>query len=893
MGAMNPTPGNLSASTQADPTRSVADAGGGGGRAPSWWRWVRARATLVFGVLVFALALVALHHLLADFQYDEVMDHLRSLPWTAVFAALFLTILSYLTLAGYDLSALHYVGTRLPFRTVLYASFTGYAISNNLGFSMLSGGSVRYRVYSAAGLPVADVARVIVFCSVTFTVGLCAVGSAGFFLQPHMVARLLHLPVVVVQIIAGLLIALLFGTLVMSALLHRGIRVGRWTVEVPSPGLVLMQIVISSADILLTAGALFVLLPPHELGFSAFLGIYCAALLAGIISHVPGGIGIFESIILIGLAGRVPAAGVLGALVVYRTIYYLLPMVLATLMLAIGELAEHRRRAVHFFHLAARVADRMVPTATAGLVFAVGAVMLFSGATPAEQWRLELLHGPLPLSLIEASHILGSLCGLGLLLLARGLHRRLDAAWRLATAFLAAAVVLSLGKGLDFEEAIFAGLVLLALLPCRSAFYRRARLANLRFSHGWLIGVAGAVAAAVWVALFSFKHVDYSGALWWQFALSADASRSLRAMALVVVGVAGIWLYLALRPAPPRPRPASPADFDRIARLLATTGRTDASLAFLGDKSLLFSDSGRGFLMYGVQDRSWIALGDPVGSAGEQTELIWRFRELCDRNGANPAFYRVRPATLPLYLDVGLIPVRLGADAQVPLADFSLDDPGRDGLRAIDRQGVESGLAFEVIPAGQAAAEMASLAAVSDAWLRRRGLAEKGWSVGRFDPAYLAWFDIAVLRRQGRPVAFASFWKGAPGTGIGVDLLRHGDDAPDFAEDLLLIRLILWARDRGYKTLDLGMVPLSAAEGRELAPVWSRFGAFLLHESERGEDFAALRRAREKFSPVWEPRYLVCPDGLAPARILAEAAALTAGDKLAAATRRAARELPA
>lgn len=323
---------------------------------PAWRRALGARVGVLLGVVVCGLALVALSQLLAEFRFGEVVAHLEALPAAAVAGAVALSALSYLTLAGYDLSALHYVGARLPLRTVLYASFTGYAISNNLGFTLLSGGSVRYRVYSAAGLPGPAVARIVLFCSATFAVGVCVVGSAGLLLQPAAAAALLHLPALAVRAIALLLIAALAAALALPLLVRGGVRLGRWTVELPSPRLVVVQMLISSADILMTAGILYVLLPDHDVGFAAFIGIYSAALLAGFASHVPGGIGVFESIVLLGLSAWMPVSGVLGALVVYRVVYYLLPLGLATLLLAGAELAELRRRTAWALRLARQAA---------------------------------------------------------------------------------------------------------------------------------------------------------------------------------------------------------------------------------------------------------------------------------------------------------------------------------------------------------------------------------------------------------------------------------------------------------------------------------------------------------------------------------------------------------
>src|SRR5919108_2518717 len=155
-------------------------------------------------------------------------------------------------------------------------------------------------------------------------------------------------------------------------------------------------------------------------------------------------------------------------------------------------------------------------------------------------------------------------------------------------------------------------------------------LHSLRFTPGWIVAVSLVLLASMWLGLFSYKHVEYSGELWWRFAISGDAPRFLRA----TVGATAVALAFALArllcPTSPAPALPSIADTEKARAIAERSPLTYAHLALLGDKAFLFSDNGTAFIMYGVEGRSWVALGDPVGPAGEMPALLWRYRELCD-----------------------------------------------------------------------------------------------------------------------------------------------------------------------------------------------------------------------------------------------------------------------
>jgi len=848
---------------------------------PALLERLRDNAGLLAGTVMFALALFALYHLAYDFNYDDVAAHVRELSGSVLAASVLLTALSYLALTGYDYLAIRYVGAEIPWHTTALAAFTGYAVSNSVGFAMLSGGSIRYRIYSAAGMSAGKVAQVVAFCGLTFGFGLCALGAVGLLAAPGTAAAMVGVPSGVILASAILLILPLPLGLLAAAVLPQPLRIGRFSLALPSVGMMLAQILIASADVALAGSVLYVLLP-SEVGvsFPAFLSIFSAALVVGVVSHVPGGIGVFETLILLGLSdagSRAGAGGALGALLVFRAVYYLLPLTMAGVILAGREVAEHRAVAVRTLRRVGSWTPRLVPPVGAAMVFVGGAVLLISGATPAVQDRLLMVTDLMPLPVVEASHILGSMVGLGLLILARGLLRRLDAAWLLSVVLLATGIVASLIKGFDYEEATLLAIFLAVLVPCRPEFYRKAALTDFSFTPGWLLAVTGVVAGSVWLTLFSFRHVEYANNLWWQFAVFDDAPRSLRAEFIVVLGIVALSLTHLLRAAPARPHPATPEEMEKVRAILADQPRSDAAIALLGDKAFLFDDTGTAFLMYGVRGHTWIALGDPVGTPAQQAELIWRFREMVDRQGGRPAFYQVSADVLPCYLDVGMSLLKLGEEARVNLKTFSLEGPANKDLRYIVRRAERDGLSFEVIPRDQVPGIIDELAAISNAWLSLKNVSEKRFSVGFFNPGYLAEFDLGVVRLKGRIVAFANLWQGASGGTASIDLMRYLPDASPFTMDYLFTKLLLWARESGYETFSLGVAPLSGLNASTLAPLWNRIGALVFKRGESFYNFRGLRQYKQKFSPEWEPRYLACPGGLGTARVLTDATALISG----------------
>jgi phosphatidylglycerol lysyltransferase len=286
-------------------------------------------------------------------------------------------------MTGYDALAFRYIRHPLSYPRIALASFIGYAFNNNVGLSGVVGGSLRYRLYNAWRLTAVEIAKVIAFCTISFWLGFVVLGGVVFIFAPPDVPPSVHLPFHSVRLIGLLMIIPAAVYLLWIAIRREPLRVRQWEFELPTPGVFILQAAVSSIDWMLAAAVLYILLPDRlPIGFIHFLGIFLLAQIAGVVSNVPGGLGIFEAVILVFLAQFYPAGAILGSLVAFRAIYYLLPLVLATLLLALHETLERREGVARVARVFGRWAPGIAPHLLSFAIFIGGAVMLFSGATP-------------------------------------------------------------------------------------------------------------------------------------------------------------------------------------------------------------------------------------------------------------------------------------------------------------------------------------------------------------------------------------------------------------------------------------------------------------------------------------------------------------------------------
>lgn len=840
---------------------------------------VRRHHSLIAAVgmlLAFSVAAWLLYGELKHYHYSDIRRSLDAIPLRRIAEALFLVVLNYVVLVGYDLLALAYVGRKLPLRRVAMVSFVGFVSSYNFG-AALGGTSVRFRLYSLWGLSAVEIMKLLAGLAFAFWPGLFATAGIVFLWHPFDIPDRFQFGFDNVRPVGWILLGVVAAYLVMTAVRQRSIVVRGFELALPKPGLAIAQLSVAALDLLIAAGILYVLFPDDvPVNYAQFVGIFLLAAVVVIFSHVPGGLGVFELVILTLTAPQHPSE-VLGALLIYRVLYYLLPLAFAALLMGANELLARRDDLARLAGAVREKTPTVPPIAFVLATVAAGAVLVFSGSTPLDTSRVDLIRRWLPLSVIETSHFLGSVVGTILLLLARGLQRRLDSAYWLTLGALALGIVLVVLKGFDFEEAGILALLFVAMLPARREFYRHGSLFRQPMTPRWIALVLVVLGAALWLGMFNYKHVEYRDELWWQFTLHGNASRFLRAS----VGVVGVLLFFGMmrlvRPAPPPPHDTDQAILDRVAPIVARSDRTSAGLALVGDKRILFSEEDDGFLMYGVHGRSWVALGDPIGPPVVQNELAWRFRELCDRYDGWSVFYEVSEENLGRYIDLGLALMKIGEEARVPLDKFTLEGGARRGLRHTHHKFEKLGVQFEIVPQPAVADLLPELRAISDAWLAEKSTREKGFSLGYFDDDYVQRCPAALVRHEGTIVAFTNLFCAAPGTELSLDLMRYTPAAPEGVMEYLFIELMLWGRAQGFAWFNLGMAPLAGLEDHALSTWWNRTGSLLFRHGEHFYNFQGLRSYKDKFDPEWRAKYMASPAGMALPLILTDVASLISG----------------
>lgn len=827
---------------------------------------------VVLSILIAALSI--LHKELSSYHFRDIRASFSAIPVSQIIIALLLTVLSYLVLTGYDCLALRYLKHPLPYGKTAFASFLGYVFSYNIGLSVLGGGTVRFRLYSAWKLSPVEITKLIGFAALTFWVGLFFLTGLAFVVHPLPVPPSIRVGVASISLGGFVLLAIVIVYLMLTITVRQFSLFGQ-SIELPTLKMGFAQIVLASVDLMIAASVLYELLPQsHPLPYAAFLGIYLMAMFLGLVSHVPGGLGVFETVILLFLGPYFPVPAIAGALLAYRLVYYLTPFCIALLLFIGFEVAQRRQTLWRTITLGTSWLPDVSPRIMALSTFLAGAILLVSGATPAESERMYWLRLYLPLPAIELSHFLGSITGVLLLVLARGIHRKLDAAYHLTRILLGAGIVFCLLKGFDYEEAIILSIMLVALTLGRRSFYRKAALLSIPLTLDWLVAVGLLLVGVVWIGLFAYHHVEYSHDLWWHFAFRADASRFLRASVGATVVILIYSLMRLLRVVETEITPDMTNETAPIESIAMSSPKTYSRLALLGDKTFLVDESKTAFFMFGVEGGTWVTLGDPVGPEERWHGLIWKFREACDRADCLPAFYQVGTDSLSLYLDAGMRLFKLGEEAMVSLPDFTLEGGARKSLRQGYHRTLKEGLQFEIVKPEEVPPLLSELKRISDQWLAAKNTREKGFSLGFFDESYLQRFPVALVRSQGQIIAFSNVWCGANKEELSVDLMRHSSDAPAGVMELMFVELLLWGKKEGYKTFSMGMAPLAGLENRRLAPLWQRIGAVAFQYGEYFYNFQGLRDFKEKFNPVWEPRYLASPGGVRLPIILTNIAGL-------------------
>jgi uncharacterized membrane protein YbhN (UPF0104 family) len=641
----------------------------------AWRGWLR-QAPAVLGVLLLIGAIYVVQREFRHLRLRDIGAALDAIPPRALAISFGWTVGSYFLLTFYDRLGTIYAGHKVSFGRVAFASFCAYALSHNLGFAAVSGAAVRYRLYAHWGLTPAQIGKTVAFCSLTFGLGGMVLGGIVFFIEPGAVPFFAdHVPRAALYAAGGVLWAVVAGYVTLSSVVGR-IRLFGHDIDLPRWRMALAQVALATADVALTATIVFQLLP-HAPGLTwlVFLGIYVASYSAGLATNLPGGIGVFDTAMLLALEPYIDAPRIVGAIVVFRLYYYVIPLFLAGSLFAGNELLLRggglARRAARLPPVQAigrwSEPDFAVATST-GSVALCGVVLLCLGVL-APQADFSWLDPDVADLANQAGQFVPSLIGAGLVMMAIGLSQRVNLAWVLTLVLLIAGAAFAATQG---DRMWVTGmLVLTAILvaPFRACFYRRASLFSGPLQPSSALSLVVLVICLLALAVTRPQTHRLTNNAWWAVVLSRELPNSLRlAVALaVVLGLLAIWRLL-------RPGRVDWLPWDTAAQQrLAALGVMPPHHA----DGMVLGEAERAGIPFRRCGRVLLGLGDPAGAEEDRVSAIWRLRDLAQQEGLDPAFWRAGPGLLKVYGDLGLTALPLGPDG-LPLPEAPDETPSAE-----------------------------------------------------------------------------------------------------------------------------------------------------------------------------------------------------------------------
>lgn len=508
--------------------------------------------------------------------------------------------------------------------------------------------------------------------------------------------------------------------------------------------------------------------------------------------------------------------------------------------------------------------------------FGSGIINVYSVIGPSLHYRAKLLEAFFPLEFIHIARFLSLLIGFALVVSAINIYKRKRRAFYSVFFLSCLSIVFHLTKGLDYEEASVS-LVLLAILTAtRGQFTVKSSIPHvrtgiLRFATAVLLALAYGV-VGFWLLDrrhfdIDFHFADAARETWRFLTFSGDPSLlprtryarwfldSLNVMTITAIVYS---LYALFRPALYQFR-TLPHERALAKGIVERHGRSSLDFfKYWPDKSFLFSPSRRSFIAYGVARDFAVALADPVGPDEEIDGIIAQFVEFCRENDWGVGFHQTLPDFLPLYEKLGLRKLKVGDDAIVDLAGFSLDGKERKSFRHNIHKLEEEGVRYQLHEPPVPDEIVAKVRSVSDEWLAIPGRRERQFTLGTFNPAYIRSTPVAAaVAADGTILAFANQIPAYRTGEATIDLMRHRSTAPPGTMDYIFVKLFLQLKERGFSRFNLGMAPMSGFREHENASVEEKaIHAFFQHLNFLFS-YRGLTRYKAKFADSWEPRYAV------------------------------------
>ncbi|WP_270583106.1 bifunctional lysylphosphatidylglycerol flippase/synthetase MprF [Bacillus smithii] len=815
---------------------------------------LRSSAKFFFSLAIIVFVFFQGKRELSNISISDSIRLLKSLSSYQVTVVVLLGLLAVSTMFLYDFFLLRFLNLNIRTGKIFRISWIANTLNGILGFGGIIGAGLRMMLYKQHTKEESKLLRGIAWMATGTLAGLsfyCLFVLLNFFHAKPLLASKKWLDIVVVVIALYLPAFFLLSRI-------KGKDATSFTLSV--------QYMVASIIEWLSA-AIVAFFSLRVLGihvpFGTACGIFFTSAAAGLISMIPGGLGAFDVIYLIGFQELgYQEETIVSALLLYRTVYYFLPFLLG-LIFTIYEFSGNVLKKPEMKPILGPAIDtssvvlslqkswvQKIPYLSFSILVFLSGVYLF-------------LYG------IEPYHFDHSIAGkdytryikllfdaflvalsITLILSVKGVYLGTKRARHFVfNSFVLALLFVLLTAGTVLEVIWLIGMILLFGYSKKKFDRIRRPVTGVR-----KLVLVGLFMLFYWIYFITLNSLpDYAYEL--GMTVQKNDVELTFGMTTAIFLILNIIFYYTFESKHNEKFEMEVSDEKLLELLHHYGGNYLSHLAFLGDKSFFLSKDGNAFIQFSIIRDKVVVLGDPVGNEDSFYSLLNDLYKKADRFGYHIIFYQVQSKYMPMYHDFGNSFFKLGEEAIVDLTSFSLRGKRKAGLRSTKNRLKRENIRFRMVEPPFTDEFFHNIEEVSNQWLGKKK--EKGFSLGYFDRDYLSLAPVAVLEtEEGKILAFASLMPTYQKGIISIDLMRYVPDAPPGIMDGLLIAMIEWAQEHGYTTFNLGMTPLSNVGQTETAFWPERIASHMFHHIQYIYHFAGLRKFKEKYDPNWEPRYM-------------------------------------
>ena len=802
---------------------------------------------------------------LKSIDFAKTISIIREFPMPFIFIFTILGILAVSSMSLYDFAIIKYLNFNIKKTTIFSITFVANTINNISGLGGLAGASIRSLLFKKSANNKEDIIDYNLLLVPSTGIGLSLMMIIALFKYQYISPLLEKYRWIIIAIIAFMIYFVIYFFIdKIFNILKKSSR------EVDNNRIILrVKLLFLSFVEWMTAFTLFFVIVrqfSQEVNLDIVFIIFTLGSIAGILSLLPGGVGSFDLVVLLGFQYYgVGTENVLAILILYRVFYYILPLLIGiNLTLIIQSQSEDElnkfidfSKVTDFINKTSSITNLLLSI----LILASGVTLLLSALAPGAIERIKIASRLLSFPILQLSRQLTICIGILLVVISREIRMKVKRSYKITMWLLFFGAIFAMIKGFAYEEAIFLILVLIILKMSKHSFYRRSLPID------WFKAIMTLILAFIGILAYTkishiilrdFIRINYFKSLITK-GISWPIPSGVIAYGLLIIFV--IYYELTKERIMNNDRYEG-VDEERVNKFLQEyDGNFLTHLIFLKDKHLFWSKNNKVLIQYEISHGIAVVLGDPIGDTKYFGEALIEFQDFIDEYGYKSVFYQTSERLLPFYHDHGYYFFKLGETGLVELDNFDINSSKSRDFRNILRRFEKDGFTFEIYYENSIDENLfLDLRKVSDEWLNHRE--EMGFSLGCFSKEYLDKSKIGVVknRETGGIIAFASLSPSYDDKSVSIDLMRFRKEVPNNTMTFLILNLILTFKDDNHKIFNLGMAPLSNVGIAQNAHIQERIAHLVFKYGKHFYSFDGLRKYKNKFDPRWEGKYLVYED---------------------------------